>query len=144
MKVVSLIFILTCLFTSKYSQSSAEDQSTSKREIGNLLYADDPNICIGGKLCSGQSYSIDLKGSYNISSIEVYAHDDIGEKGEAELIVKVGNTQVGREDVKRAGSWLNYPGRGFRASSISFSSVRKGNKTGGDETKIVQVRVYGS
>jgi len=131
----SVLFLQFCFFLMVLPTMAFNPSSS-------LLYEDDPNICIGGRLCGEITYDIDLAEIYNITSIEVYAHDNVGRIGEAELIVNVGRSKMGRRDVKRGGSWLTFPGK--RGQSITFQSVRIGDVTGGDETQIVKVKVYGN
>ncbi len=107
----------------------------------------DGGICIGGQIC-GTTSSFNV--NYNpaggqsmvyLNAIEVFAHDNVGDKTRARLVLYVNGIKWGSKDVKKDGSLLTYQISG-NVGQIKLVSVHEDGYVGGEETVIMSYKSY--
>ncbi len=168
------LFCILCLLASKVALAQWYTPSNYyiDSQTGSAVFSGTPNgifavdlanldsvykgFCIGGQICGGTNRKlVYVRGfaSTNIRSIEVYAHDQVGDTTKANLILRVDGVDKGRLDVLKDGGFISWQAhlspsstdrnRGYFQVNdrIEIISVREDNVSGGDETVIQKIRI---
>jgi hypothetical protein len=114
----------------------------------SLPFYASPNICMGGQLCGlSDNITVDFSQFLYIDSVQVYAHDNIGDKHGAHLVLYINGIKVGEQDVLAAGGWIyfnhsQYDTR-WSGNHVVLRSVQASGDSGGDETFVRDFQILG-
>ena len=152
---MSVVFVALLLVISDYSVqvALAGEKAKARQPVFSKTFRDG-DVVIGGRRGRPplQPYRLFLPRLIKVTDIYVYAHDQWGNVTKAILRVQANDTKGAVfipdwQDVKKAKSTLYYrsaDNRGWtEASSLVFTSQHKGFNDGGDETVLLNVKVYG-
>ncbi|WP_331346524.1 hypothetical protein [Cellvibrio sp. UBA7661] len=136
-------FIFCALLSSSVMASSYTHYSTSSYVHLNFTNGNPGSgLCIGGEICGkNDSLKIIYQPNRYISTVAVGAHDKVGDKFKAHLIVIADGVVVGEQDVLKDGSTLSFSVN-RNVSVLEFKSVHENHEPKGDETVIMDVVTY--
>jgi hypothetical protein len=126
-------------------QSGESSDFVVDHEVPSLPWQVQVNTCIGGAYCGGNETSVDLSlpSTPFIDRVVIFAHDNIGQSATANLIVYVDGISVGRQDVRKAGSYLSFAvGRAGSLVKIQSVNVSWPTHPGSNESFIGSVQIY--
>lgn len=125
MNRLASLFLLAFFSTVVFAQSAPTEAEALARGTG----------CVGGDQCRNRQYRVALE-DRPVISVSFRAHDNIGEKAEGALRVKIdGNTIRGYLDIPRRGETFTLDVDDLRGRSLIFEAVND------DEVEISDVNV---
>jgi hypothetical protein len=95
------------------------------------------NRCIGGEQCDHSTLTVDLTKPMGIGTVSVFAHDNIGDKANALLMLRVNGRYLAYHDVKKEGSTLTFTVNQV-ADSLEFADLEN------DEIMIKSIAISSS
>ena len=117
---------------------------TAYYSVLSLPWSANMNVCIGGEICGkSDTVTVDLPPSSYISTVKVYAHDNVGSNHGAHLNLYLDGVKKGELDVKSSGTTLVFPLYTV-GSRIVFLSTQADGSSAGDETVLQHIDVLNS
>ncbi|MCL1127782.1 hypothetical protein [Shewanella surugensis] len=106
-KIISAVILFSVsAIVSATTIEKAEGNYFSKNWNSTAPYG---GLCIGGSKCGIDNYlKIDYPPNTFLSEVQIYAHDNVGSKTQAEIHLFVDGQPVAYEDVKKVGSLLQF------------------------------------
>jgi hypothetical protein len=138
------IMIKSIKITSASVSSTSPTQGVHHHVVSALPYSNlSANTCIGGSLCKQATLVVDLTRRAGLTTVEVFAHDQVGSGTNGSLQLALDRQPLVNEyfetivlDVKKEGSWLTFQVGNQVAQRLELRSTT-------DETVIKSIKING-